>query len=89
MLSGQYFRLARDSDSATIVLIVLARVIVNGGSFGFGSSYEGTGFGSVYPYEKPTLTTVLRVGECRLIMQSEGGTWTAAAKKAVEDVEAW
>ena len=86
---GDTFRVALDGDDATLVLIVLGRGVVTNGSIGFGTSTAGTGSSFVVPNDRPTLTTVLRVEEYERIMQSEGRTWTAAAEKAIEDVEAW
>ncbi|MGH9199403.1 MAG: hypothetical protein ACRD1T_27195, partial [Acidimicrobiia bacterium] len=82
-----------DEADAMLALIVLARGIVTAGSVGVGSASVvggiGSGFGMVLPNEKPTLTTVLHVGTYARQMQSEGATWTAAAKNAVGDLEAW
>mgnify|MGYP001482345938 CR=1 FL=1 len=86
-------RSTSDHEAATLVLIVLGRGIVTNGStgFSFGSVAGGVGnsFGAVVPNEKPTLTTVLRVGRYERRMQSEGGTWRGAAKSVVADVMAW
>jgi hypothetical protein len=54
---------------------------------GFASAQLGFGF--VVPNDKPTLTTMLRVGDHERLFQSEGGTWTAAASAVVDDLLAW
>jgi hypothetical protein len=79
------FALAASPESATIVVVVLGRGIVNGGSIGF--SNDSTGF--VVPYEKPTVSALLRVGTYELLLQSEGSTWRDAADQIIEDVQAW
>lgn len=85
------FNVVNNREHATLVVTVLARGIVTNGSIGFGTSSAATGFGVgfVYPNTVPTLTTVLGVGRYERRMQSEGGTWRAAAKVVVQDVRAW
>ena len=87
------FRVVPSEDQATLTLIVVARGIVTAGSVGFSSASVaggiGSGFGMVVPNTKPTLTAILRVGAYERKMQSEGETWTRAAKTAVEDLTAW
>lgn len=83
------FRLAERAETATLVLIVLARGIVTSGSIGSSSTIAGTGIGFVAPNSVPTLTTALRVGSYEKRLQSEGGTWRTAAKSVVGDVAAW
>ena len=87
------FQVAAAETEATLVLVVLGRGVVTNGSVGFSSASAvagtGSGFGFVVPNDKPTLSTVLRVGDYERRMQSEGGNWTAAAKSVVEDLGAW
>jgi len=86
-LSWSRWRIASSREDATMVLIVVARGIVTNGSVGFSSI--GSGFGWVVPNNKPTVTTILRVGTYEKVMQSEGGTWREAAGAVVNDVMAW
>ena len=87
------FRPSSTQEEATLVIVVLGRGIVTNGSVGFGSSSvaagTGSGFGFVVPNSTPTLTTLLRLGQYERRMQSEGGTWRAAANSVVDDVTAW
>ena len=87
------FKLAANRDVATLVLVVLARGIVTNGSVGVSSSSvsagTGSGFGFVMPNSVPTLTTLLSVGHYERRFQSEGATWSRAAKVVVQDVMAW
>ena len=87
------FKLATSERDATLILVVLGRGVVTAGSVGFSSATvnagTGSGLGFVVPNEKPTLSTLLRVAAYERGMQSEGGTWTAAAKAVVEDLGAW
>ena len=87
------FRLATSEQEATLVLLVFGRGIVTAGSVGVSSASvvggTGSGFGVVVPNDKPTVTTVLRVGGYERRLQSEGGTWTAPAKAVIDDLTAW
>ena len=87
------FKLAGSEKDATLVVVVLGRGIVTAGSIGVSSASvvggAGSGFGFTVPNEKPTVSSLLRVSSYERLMQSEGGTWTAAAKAVVEDLEAW
>jgi len=71
----------------------VARGIVTNGSVGFSSASAvggvGSGFGFVVPNTVPTLTTLLQVGHYARAMQSEGPTWSRAAKMVVDDLLAW
>lgn len=84
-LASGGFRVMPMPEGATLTLIVLGRGVVSNGSVG---SFVG-GLGVVAPHTTPTLSTILRVGTYERLMQSEGTTWTRAAKTAVEDVLAW
>ena len=79
--------IAKTQDEATVALLVLGRGIVAQGSVGVASG--SLGFGYVVPNTVPSLTIILRVGLYERRMQSDGGTWRAAAKTVVEDVTAW
>jgi hypothetical protein len=87
------FSLTQNREAATLTLIVVARGIVTNGSVGFSSASvaggTGSGFGFVVPNTVPTLTTLLRVGLYERVMQSEGGTWSRAAKTVADDILAW
>jgi hypothetical protein len=88
-LVGSEFKQVQNRDEATIVLLVLGRGIVTAGSIGVGSSSGGIGSMFVVPYEKPTISTLLRVGTYQRTMQSEGDTWTGAAQRVIRDLDAW
>ena len=84
--TSQRFRVVSSADEAMLTLFVLGRGRVEGG----GSVVAPIGgMGFVIPNEKPTLTTLLKVGDYERIFQSEGGTWTAAAEAVIEDLVAW
>lgn len=79
------FAVSSSRSEATLVLVVMARGIVTSGSVGVGTP----GFLVVTPNATPTLTTTLVVGSYERRMQSEGTTWTGAARRAVADLGAW
>ena len=84
-LSAAGFSVTQNETDATLSLTVLARGVVTNGSVG---SFVG-GLGAIAPNSVPTLTTRLKIGVYERVFQSEGGTWTRAAKTVADDLIAW
>ena len=69
-IGGSEFTRALSPESATMVLTVLGRGVVARGTSG--TFFED--FGLITPYNVPTVSSVLRVGQYQFIMQSEGAS---------------